>query len=789
MIGYRLKKLYFKNFKLFDGEGFTVNFDVNDLVVFDGPNGYGKTTVFDAVELALTGDIRRLLPVENKQIPVDVVVAYNQATDCQVHLTISNTNDDSVATIIRKLKVPLPPQSTKIGNFEALWELSKKTNGNQIKITQKELDDFVGTVNLKRDFTLFHYVEQEDTAHFLRLNSEVKRAEALSKLFGNTTEMQLRHKKLEDVDKYLRTQISKYKQEKIKLQSHYGFSEEQTEVSSAGITEYKVLLNWRTPHFEWDFSDIKEFTVERKNEFVNVLEGIKSLIKHRDEFLSLRVFRQASSQVEVLKCFLKYRNYISDLDSLLKKQSQIKELDNLFNQLESKDFEAVLNNVEIQNIFNLTNYPNGELFLKTLEELVRTKNRNSSGNELYGDLIKYRNELHDKFHDVSNDKNCPFCGSDFESRELLVESINERGKYFESMLSEDGKKLIQTQEKFVKDFFLPLASIVREFIKISKPPSDELIRDMRIAHKLEVRFDDLTKWLESESIIYEDILFSYSGILTSDHEVTRVLDTLLQRIEDKSPVLSKEFISDNSIADFEIVYSLYFNKKHEYLKQIESQNVDEKITYILEQYSNSVSIVFSDYLKIKNKITNFEAKRTVLEPLKKKLKTIISTYQKKLIRDVEIPFYIYSGKILQTHQSGIGNGIFIKDKTGKDELKNVRFVANWDSDHDILNTMSSGQIAAVVISLYLSLNKVYVQGLQTILIDDPVQSMDEINMISLVEILRNEFSDKQIILSTHEDNVSKYFVYKFLKYGLSTKLINLMDREEYQFSNTEKQLS
>ena len=371
----------------------------------------------------------------------------------------------------------------------------------------------------------------------------------------------------------------------------------------------------------------------------------------------------------------------------------------------------------------------------------------------------------------------------------MVESINERGKYFESMLSEDGKKLIQTQEKFVKDFFLPLASIVREFIKISKPPSDELIRDMRIAHKLEVRFDDLTKWLESESIIYEDILFSYSGILTSDHEVTRVLDTLLQRIEDKSPVLSKEFISDNSIADFEIVYSLYFNKKHEYLKQIESQNVDEKITYILEQYSNSVSIVFSDYLKIKNKITNFEAKRTVLEPLKKKLKTIISTYQKKLIRDVEIPFYIYSGKILQTHQSGIGNGIFIKDKTGKDELKNVRFVANWDSDHDILNTMSSGQIAAVVISLYLSLNKVYVQGLQTILIDDPVQSMDEINMISLVEILRNEFSDKQIILSTHEDNVSKYFVYKFLKYGLSTKLINLMDREEYQFSNTEKQLS
>lgn len=786
MTGYRLKKLYFKNFKLFDGDGFTVNFDGNDLVVFDGPNGYGKTTVFDAVELALTGDIRRLIAVENKQIPTDVVVAYNQATDCQVHLTISNTNDNSETTVIRKLKEPLPPQSTKIGNFEALWELSKRTNGNQIKITQKDLDDFIGTVNLKRDFTLFHYVEQEDTAHFLRLNSEVKRAEALSKLFGNTTEMQQRQKRLEDVDKYLRTQISEYEKDKGKLQLQYGFSEEQTEVRSAGITEYKVLLNWRTPHFEWDVENIKEFTVERRNEFVKILEGIKSLIKHRDEFLSLRVFRQESSQVEVLKYFLKYRNYISDLDSLLKEKSQIKELDNLFEQLESKDFEVVLKNVELQNIFNLTNYSKGERFLSSLKELVETKNRNSSGNELYNDLIKYRNDLHNKFHDVSNDKDCPFCGSNFESRELLVESINKRGEYFNSMLSDDGKKLIQIQEKFVNDYFLPLASIVGKFINNLKPSSDELILDMRIAHKLEIRFDDLTKWLKRESIKYEDILFSYTGILTSDHELARVFDILLQRIDDKSPILSKDYINEDSIANFETVYSLYFNKKHECLKQIKLQNVDEKIAYILEQYSSSVSVIFNNYLELKNKIKNFGTKRNVLIPLKKKLKTIISTYQKQLIRDIEIPFYIYSGKILQTHQSGTGNGIFIKDKTGKNELKNVRFVADWDSDHDILNTMSSGQIAAVVISLYLSLNKVYVQGLQTILIDDPVQTMDEINMISLVEILRNEFSDKQIILSTHEDNVSKYFVYKFLKYGLSTKLINLMDREEYQLSNSVK---
>lgn len=56
-------------------------------------------------------------------------------------------------------------------------------------------------------------------------------------------------------------------------------------------------------------------------------------------------------------------------------------------------------------------------------------------------------------------------------------------------------------------------------------------------------------------------------------------------------------------------------------------------------------------------------------------------------------------------------------------------------------------------------------------------------MSSLVELLRNEFSEKQIILSTHEEKVSRYFVYKFLKHGHSVKKVNLMERKEYTPNN------
>lgn len=80
----------------------------------------------------------------------------------------------------------------------------------------------------------------------------------------------------------------------------------------------------------------------------------------------------------------------------------------------------------------------------------------------------------------------------------------------------------------------------------------------------------------------------------------------------------------------------------------------------------------------------------------------------------------------------------------------------------------------IALAFSLALNKIYAgDTFQTILIDDPIQCMDDINMISFVELLRREFSQSQIILSTHEDTFSKYICYKFQKYGLTQQTITL----------------
>jgi len=55
----RLRSLELNNFRAFPDGGPAISLD-HDAVLLYGRNGVGKTTLFDAIELALTGTIRRL---------------------------------------------------------------------------------------------------------------------------------------------------------------------------------------------------------------------------------------------------------------------------------------------------------------------------------------------------------------------------------------------------------------------------------------------------------------------------------------------------------------------------------------------------------------------------------------------------------------------------------------------------------------------------------------------------------------------------------------------------------
>jgi exonuclease SbcC len=107
-------------------------------------------------------------------------------------------------------------------------------------------------------------------------------------------------------------------------------------------------------------------------------------------------------------------------------------------------------------------------------------------------------------------------------------------------------------------------------------------------------------------------------------------------------------------------------------------------------------------------------------------------------------------------------------------FKTVQFVADFnvtdkpglnivlqDERGDVISPMlyfSSAQLNILSLSVFLA-NALHAKDknskpLDVILIDDPIQSMDSINVLATIDLLRNVSSrfDKQIIISTHDEN-------------------------------------
>ena len=205
------------------------------------------------------------------------------------------------------------------------------------------------------------------------------------------------------------------------------------------------------------------------------------------------------------------------------------------------------------------------------------------------------------------------------------------------------------------------------------------------------------------------------------------------------------------------------------------QSVVLKRAYLLMKWSQQQSAQLKE-LQIKQ--AQCEAKTEMVKVMNRKLKTLKeeivrqkNEWIKKVVGDVEILFYIYTGRIMQ--DNFFGRGLFMKIEPDK----YVYFVSDYRSDLDALYKMSSGQLVALMMSLLLSLNKLYSTE-KFIAIDDPVQTIDDINVWGFIETLRHEFNDYQILLSTHELSYGSLLRYKLSKMGIATEYRDMLQERQ-----------
>ncbi len=773
MSKFQIESIRIFNFKVF--EDYFIDFKRSSLVTFGGPNGYGKTTIFDAIELALTGNIYRFMEIDKSSGNEDNIVARDINKKVEIELVLSDTQNKII--IKRELKkISKLKRDNKTSNFSNLWKLVRIIGDEQKELEQKELETLLGEIDLKKYYNNFFYIQQEDTAHFFR-KDEKKRLEEISKLF----DIEKEEKELEKVVEFRKkVRDIKYKKEVEKETLSKGID---TSTESSDTLEYKKLLTWIDTPKEWDKESIVFNDVDSKFKYLAELDKIKLLLEWKNDFIKYYKIYILKNKKEIIKALLVGYNFWKQYDSLISDAHEKHMLQNILVKFDKID-NFLNKRINISLLKGKIDFDFNE-FEINLNELILQKNNLSKSNAIISELVRVRESFIKSFKKSKIDDNeCPLCGTDFtDEQNSLFNAIDEKKKFLDGLVEDDSKIYNDKLQEFIakKEKLKELIVILLndEKYRFSKEYI-QFLKKYKQHEKLTLRFYN---FLSSQGIDMSTFLLFDIKETINEEKLNSLVYDILKLVDDKVR-FTEEFMIIQSENNFVSIYQEYFAKKETNMNLVSINDIESKKSYIEYQYYKFNKDKQLKIEKFEKEIKKLDDLLEQLAKLEKIYRDEIATHRQKIIKDIEIPFYIYSGKILQSIREENATGVYIKDSVRNgDKLNNLRFVSKWDSDQDIINTTSSGQLAGIVIALTLVLNSVYSKGFGTILIDDPVQSMDDINMISLMELLRNDFKDKQFFISTHEDSIEKYILYKFIKSNQSVCRVDVMNRVEHHKSS------
>lgn len=783
---FKLNKIYMDNYKLFEKKN--IDFELADLIVLDGPNGYGKTSVFEAIEYILTGNIKRAeqCPEVSGKLSYDT---HFMAKDVMKQVIIKGEfiSEEDVLMIERIIDIKNisgvqnnPKNLRSVTKTRIFFNDSIVYDGMADAGADDIIEKYFGK-NLVGYYDNFYYISQEDRLKFL-MTSEPKRMEQINSLFNIDDEIN-EYKKYNGFKNKLSKKISKMQKEAKEERKEYEKHKKEIQGNVTNKREYKDIFLKCTRKPYWNEKTVK---IKDKNKLYEILLELKrvSMLSRNRENLEISLsnsrFDFYVKNLELLKKLLVFNILQTDIDNNKKKYKTVNYLSSLPTKenseeidVEKVDYKTIIENLGID--------VNVDVFLQLQNEISYARKNQTTYNKSLEKLKNARNNLKNSLLQWTVDggtaigKNvCPYCGWKYENQTEYESAVGEATKVLEDCSDSETEKIEQSIEKLQREYDGKLKGIIKEFINQNTYMQNNLV--INIMENIPMFSEEYRKFislLQKHSID----LSEYSVKLNDEMDWEIKAQDFVKTVnENYIRDLPDEYIHIQNENDFiEIVQSI-FDGKIENISNISEEDENEKRLYLEEQYQlqehEKLEELEKHLLKKEKIVLELEEIKDKVDKVITIYKDKIGKYQKEIIGEIQIPLYIYSGRVLQYYQGGLG--IFIKYDTKDEKLDSIRLLSANQPDHDVLYTLSSGQLTGVVIALTLTLNKIYgTEKFSCILIDDPVQTMDDLNIASLVELFRNEFRDYQMIVSTHEEDFSRYIRYKYQKYNLETRRFQL----------------
>ena len=764
-----IKKLYLENFKVFESCTLDLSLSLN---VFGGPNGYGKTSIFDAIEWLITGKIKRICDnssILGTQAFSDVWIARNPEVDVVVKGEFYRKdlpdNTFTIAKVIRPGKSGRDINPRNLSSFSETYELD---NFDEFEYPLEKLIQPEELINRQTEwfgsrsqqlFTLLYYVQQEDRLDFLK-NNEKERLKYINILFEMEDEANKRDEIIKST-KTLRNYVANIKEE-IKLLSSQTWERFDTH---GDLLEFAQLLEKKQV---WDIPSPPVNTWEEVSGYIVELENLKIFINNieyykiaRSNEAAKRLLNLGAEQAQKkLFGYLFYTATAGKLDDMEKRLTQYRFIITQRDLGASESYHQ-LNYAEIAHILNIKD----ETAIAIQESLREATLAMKDSEATLTCLLELRKTLHGNKSTTSlaGDASCIYCGYNWEltSRyEDQFAATTEKLQQLETSASKRHRNLTVKLEEIYMRLYLPS---INQYLHDEQ--GDYLFSVYREYHTNERRND-----ARGIHRLIESLTPNLTFTLDEKHH-QEAASRLYQQISEAVKPLPEEYHTLASEKNFNRVAQIYFDSLDP-ISLVTIEQIDHKINYLRQRYNLQISKKSQrlDHLNLQlNLIENTAIPK--LKLYEKRLQEALAQYQSQLIAKIEIPFYLYSTRILQSCPAG--QGIFIKQNQQGDRIDSIRFIIPG-KQHDVLYTMSSGQLSGILLAFSLAMNKVFEGGsLKSIFIDDPVQCMDDLNIISFVELLKTEFCESQILISTHERNFENYIQYKYKKSGRDSQLIHL----------------
>jgi exonuclease SbcC len=785
---YKVNNLYISNFKPFkiSTPPMTIPFvnangNTYQFMMLSGYNGYGKTTLFQAVEFILTGKIEIFQFKDTTKKYDDHILVNELGRESLLALELINETNNEYISIVRYNKNAKPCKENDMLKEDKSYELfllDQKFIYEEFleKYMKKDIDvsesKDIAEIFKEKDINEWlaaNYLRQEQSSNIL-FKSNNERVNFVNSFIEMGFEEHF--SKFQDEKTRIGTEINTLTEDIKELKKNISTKREQTvgEKPSDFRLFDSIELVWDKMKYDAN-EDFENYMIE--------IDQVILMIKKLDSFIStdkVNGIEILLSQPGLLKNIIIYNELRTEVDNFISqfvKKGYYLEL--------SKDTDSIMT-YKIENQYldeNITRK------IKKLRENISIVEKNKGDNQkLFERVKKIRDDLNSDNVIISSlfGETCPLCGHDYTNE---IQSLSEAIKEYEILFNSLDENLRDSSTKVQEDIDNQFKMIQEEMqAEINKiHVSKELYEYLIIIKQKPKEYNDYLRRLE---YLLSGELDKFNFTDEVNNEIINNAFDVVKDVLESALTQHKKVISTNPLDENEQM--ILDEKKGVLAKLDRSENlikkIEQKKAVLQWNYLNK------QYMKYSKDIVAYDATYDLLKKLHirnmklSKLLTAVENAKKQYISDlikfIEIPLYVYSGKLLQSHPNGLG--VFCT--TGRNDNNVTQFKLTTDSNvsgHDIVNKFSSGQKAVINISIILAFRKIRESCLDLFMIDDPCQSMDDINVASLTEILRNEFSNTQIIISTHDDSTAGYMCYKYIKSGIECRNLNIQ-KEFYTYN-------